>query len=101
MPAGLEVFNASGVQVFFTDDRLTRYTGQFVPATVNGSFTVPEWVSLGTALPWWIPLRTGATANNQTYCNPNFQRSGSSITWTSLGVADNDARHFTVLYGVY
>lgn len=76
MPAGLQVWDASGNLIFDTPDRMGRIIGEYSTGTSAGSLVVPA--PAGTTVFWFVSrgLPTNATS---------LSVSGSTITWAAGG----------------
>lgn len=83
MPAGLEVFSASGARIFGTDTRTIRFMGvKVLSAAETGYIDVP--VGAGKSL-MWFSYTTG-TANGSAFAAPGHaNRLGYSFDFGSKG----------------
>lgn len=93
MPAGLQVWDASGNLVLDVSDPISRLSGTVtITAGATGSVTVPN-ASQGSI--WYAVLVNGGS----TY-SPNISVSGSTISWAPSTIA-TPAADAIMLYGVY
>lgn len=84
MPAGLQIFDASGAERLSLTDRLTRVVGTIPASSVSGSIDVPAF-SLGT--PFWFLLE------QTEIFGPEVTISGTTLSWVKNAS--------TIMYGVY
>lgn len=95
MPAGLEIFDASGQRILSITDRITRIVGA-VQVSSTGSIAVPEFAQ-GSA--WWIinALETAGAFSGKG--PPTVYQSGNSLVWDYGTYAKRQSVYIT--YGVY
>jgi hypothetical protein len=80
MPAGLQVWDASGNLIFDTGDRLSRRVASVaIAAGSTGSVTVP-----GTDPIWYYVSNRNSVGNASTY-TPTITQSGRTISWVPNG----------------
>lgn len=86
MPAGLQIFDATGELKLDITDRVFRFLTVVVPSGVSGSVAVPE-LATGTALVATIPGTTDDTKKP-----PVVSSGGGVVSWnySSIPVGQRD-----------
>jgi hypothetical protein len=92
MPAGLEVYDAAGVKILGTNDRLCRVLGS-ISISSNGSYTHTGLSNAGQ--PWAAFFSAGSFG--ALYYPAHVTISGDTITWTYPTGSSSSGR---VMYGV-
>lgn len=92
MPAGLQVFDASGNLVTNITDRIGRVLGTIETGTSNGSVTGVSGFSTGT------PFKMCVTLSGLGYYMPTVTISGTTLSWTFPSGGQSEC---IIVYGVY
>ena len=101
MATGLQVFDASGREIFGGADRVARYLGEYrnsgrgISASKRGAFTVP--LSSGAKVWFYVVTDPERVGNYSTM--PRFSQQGNVISWEYIGGTFNIP--FTMTYGEY
>ena len=100
MAIGLQVFDASGREIFGGADRLARVLGEYrnapkgTSAPSSGQFSIPNQA---TTSPWFFIRYLGDYAWNDRFAN--FSINGSIVSWVYGSGGFN--RPFIMTYGAY
>lgn len=95
MPAGLEVYDASGRPVVRLTDRLGAIVGIFSTGTAAGSINIP---GLARGVPFYV-VQTGWSSAVGASNLPQISISGTTVSWSSP--FPGDMQSVTVYVGVY
>lgn len=108
MPAGLQIFDSSGVILIDTNERLTRFLGTYqhgldgVSAPSSGQIILPSLTS--NISYWYAPKFLGRGSTSPlSLCYPVFTLNGSVLSWIySLKIGSGTFNTpFVLFYGVY
>ena len=100
MGTGLQVFDASGREIFGGADRLARVLGEYqnapegISAPSSGQFSIPNQA---TTSPWFFIRYLGDYAGNNRFAN--FSINGSIVSWVYESGGFN--KPFVMTYGAY
>lgn len=97
MPAGVEVFSATGDLRLSITDRITRYIGTQFTGSNDGSISVGA-LALGT--PWFLVTPNGSGSNTGRV-EPSVSIIGTTISWSFDGLPLNMRMPIYISYGVY
>lgn len=100
MATGLQVFDASGREIFGGADRLARILGEYRNASVGVSAPASGWFSIpnkSSTLPWFFISYLGGQGRNNVYAD--FTINGSVVSWVYRGSGFNVP--FVMTYGAY
>ena len=95
MPAGLEVYDASGRPVVRLTDRLGAIVGVFSTGTAAGSINIP---GLARGAPFYV-VQTGWSSAVVASNLPQISISGTTVSWSIP--FPGDTQSVTVYVGVY
>lgn len=100
MATGLQVFDASGREIFGGADRLARVLGEYQNAPKGISAPSSGWFSIqnqATTSPWFFIRYLGDYTRNDKFAN--FSINGSIVSWVYESGGFN--RPFIMTYGAY
>lgn len=96
MPAGIQIWNAAGVEVMNITSRLGLYLGTIETGTTAGSINVPG-LSKGTPFAFALGEQWAYAGQSSV---PNITISGTTISW-SWSQQYGYFASVTIVYGIY
>lgn len=100
MPAGLQVWDASGNSIIDTTTFIGRLIGSIDASAMSGSTNV---TGLDQGIPFAVPImNSGTTASTySTVSIPRVTFSGNNVSWVRQSPATGGVPNVTLILGVY